>query len=187
MFAGAIALFGLTMILLAMAWFRQRTVARVGEATWLVAGGLALPAVTLVPLAIYGFAVGEKVFARPGQPDLTVEAIGRQWVWEFAYPEAGGIRTERVLHVPAGAQVDVRLSSADVIHSFWVPRLGGKTDAIPGHRNVIRISADRPGIYNGVCAEYCGPGHAVMEFAVEAHEPAVYADALRRAAGASPP
>ncbi|UXN74056.1 hypothetical protein N8D56_01640 [Devosia sp. A8/3-2] len=66
------------------------------------------------------------------------------------------------------------VTAADVIHSFWVPRLGGKIDAIPGRRNVIRLEADEPGIYWGICAEYCGPGHDTMMFRVEAHPLADY-------------
>jgi cytochrome c oxidase subunit 2 len=73
-----------------------------------------------------------------------------------------------VLAIPVGRPVDVRVTSTDVIHSFWVPRLAGKIDAIPGHVNVIRISADRPGVYRGQCSEFCGTGHATMDFRVEA-------------------
>jgi cytochrome c oxidase subunit 2 len=182
----SLALFAITMALLVLAWRGWRRLAALGENVWLIAGGLALPAVVLLPLAAYGLVVGERVFARPGAPDLTVDAMASRWTWEFGYPEAGGIRTQGTLHVPAGAKVDIRLTSLDVIHSFWVPRLGGKMDAIPGHANVLRISADKPGFYRGICSEYCGIGHAGMDFIVEAHAPEDYAQALRRAAGAQP-
>lgn len=82
------------------------------------------------------------------------------------------------VHIPAGQPVDIHLTSADVIHGFWVPRLGGKIDAIPGRVNVIRIEADRPGSYTGVCAEFCGTGHAHMHFRLIAHEPEDYAEIL---------
>lgn len=183
MLVASAILFGATMVLLALAWFRSRWLVRVPDGVWLAVGGVAVPVAVLTPLAVYGFVIGERHFARPGQPDLTVEAIAYQWAWEFAYPDAEGVRTAGVLHIPAGARIDVRLNSRDVIHSFWVPRLAGKMDVIPGHTNILRIVADRPGVYRGVCTEYCGPGHASMEFAVEAHEPAAYAEALRQAAG----
>jgi cytochrome c oxidase subunit 2 len=77
--------------------------------------------------------------------------------------------------------VDVHIRSEDVIHSFWVPRLAGKMDAIPGHVNVLRIQVDQPGVYRGVCAEFCGLEHATMSFEVRAHPGGDYANALREA------
>ena len=117
----------------------------------------------------------------PNPPGLLrVEARPQQWVWEFRYPGVEGATTG-TLHLPAGRPVDVAVIGTDVIHSFWVPRLGGKIDAIPGHVNVIRLSADRPGTYGGVCAEFCGTGHADMAFTVIAHPPETYAPALAEA------
>ncbi|MGR3451631.1 MAG: hypothetical protein ACU0HS_14460 [Paracoccus sp. (in: a-proteobacteria)] len=80
--------------------------------------------------------------------------------------------TQGVLYVPAGRPFDVAITSSDVIHSFWVPRLGGKMDAIPGHRNVHRLMANAPGTYEGLCAEFCGLGHSFMNFNVVAYDPA---------------
>src|SRR3546814_2360781 len=74
------------------------------------------------------------------------------------------------LHIPVGEPVTLELESADVIHSFWIPRLSGKLDMIPGRRNVMRIQADKPGVYAGQCAEYCGGPHALMGFVVIAHQ-----------------
>jgi cytochrome c oxidase subunit 2 len=76
------------------------------------------------------------------------------------------------MHIPAGQQVDVRLTSADVIHSFWVPRLGGKRDVIPGHETRIWFTADSAGVYLGQCAEFCGLAHALMKMEVVVDEPA---------------
>jgi cytochrome c oxidase subunit II len=77
--------------------------------------------------------------------------------------------------------------SSDVIHGFWVPRLGGKIDAIPGHVTVVRLLADRPGRFGGLCAEYCGPGHPDMSFVVEAHDAAEFAAQVARAASGTAP
>jgi cytochrome c oxidase subunit 2/cytochrome aa3-600 menaquinol oxidase subunit 2 len=101
-----------------------------------------------------------------------VGAEGRQWAWRFTYADAPNRVTASVLHIPAGRPVDVEVTSADVIHSFWVPRLAGKLDAIPGHVNVLRIEADAPGDYAGVSSEYSGPGYTDHGFTVRAHDEA---------------
>ena len=94
---------------------------------------------------------------------------GRQWAWTFRYPEQGGAETTAVLHLPAGTPVDIVVTSDDVIHAFWVPRLAGKIDAMPGHVNLLRIQADTPGRYEGLCNEFCGLDHAEMRFDVIVH------------------
>src|SRR5690606_16445543 len=78
-------------------------------------------------------------------------------------------------HIPAGRPVALELESADVIHSLWIPRLGGKLDMVPGRRNILRLQADRPGVYAGQCAEFCGGPHALMGLVVVAHTPADFA------------
>ena len=118
---------------------------------------------------------------RPNSGALVVEAVPRQWHWTFRYP--GGQQTVDLLHLPAGRPVDVRVTGTDVIHSFWVPRLGGKVDAIPGHVNVLRLQADRAGSFGGVCAEFCGVGHTDMRFTALAHEAPDFDAALAAAAG----
>ena len=129
---------------------------------------------------VNAFVLGERLVARPGSAEpLRLEAEGRQWQWTFRYPEAGGLVTVDTLHIPAGREIAFTVTSADVIHSFWVPRLGGKIDAVPGHRNTIRLRADRPGRYGGACAEFCGIGHTAMRFTVVAHPAADYDAALR--------
>src|SRR5690606_37765736 len=98
------------------------------------------------------------------------------WQWRFSYSDSPGVApTEGILHIPAGKTVEVAVVSSDVIHSFWIPRLGGKIDAIPGHTTYIRLRADRPGRFGGICSEYCGTGHAAMHFEVRAHAPEDYA------------
>ncbi len=97
------------------------------------------------------------------KPDLLV--IGHQWWWEVRYPKTGVI-TANEIHIPVGAQWLVALESADVIHDFWVPRLGPKMDAVPGHPNRLWLEADKTGSYLGTCSEFCGAQHAQMHFLV---------------------
>jgi cytochrome c oxidase subunit 2 len=96
------------------------------------------------------------------EPDVVV--IGHQWWWEARYHD--GAVTANEIHIPAGKDVLVRIEAEDVIHDFWVPQLGRKMDAIPGHPSSIWIQADRPGTYLGACAEYCGTEHAWMRIVV---------------------
>ncbi len=107
---------------------------------------------------------------RDTPPDaMQVEVVGHQWFWEFRY-DSGVIVTD-YLRIPAGTPVELVITSKDVIHSFWVPQLGGKMDAIPGHTNTTWFEADRPGVYPGQCAEFCGLEHYAMLFDVEAMPP----------------
>ncbi len=188
MLAGAALLFGLVMVLLWLGFRRTAPLARVPEHSWLLIGGLVLPALVLTPLTVAGFILGERVFAPAEAAALRVEATGHRWRWTFAYPDAPpGPSTPDILHIPAGQAVEVLVASTDVIHSFWVPRLAGKIDAIPGRVNRIRLQAEQPGTYQGVCAEFCGTHHAEMGFLVIAHAPADYPAALAAArAGIAP-
>lgn len=188
MLAGATAIFVATSAVLALGWTRPGIFGTRSSRILVVWGGLILPSVVLVALVFSAFVLGERLVARPGSAEpLRLEAEGRQWQWTFRYPEAGGLVTVDTLHIPAGREIAFTVTSADVIHSFWVPRLGGKIDAVPGHRNTIRLRADRPGRYGGACAEFCGIGHTAMRFTVVAHPAADYDAALRlAAAGAAP-
>jgi cytochrome c oxidase subunit 2/cytochrome aa3-600 menaquinol oxidase subunit 2 len=174
--AGATVIFLFVMALLAAALLRRRdqpvqndaTQNSTGEKVWFWGLGLAFPAVTLAALTAYGLVMGERLLPRASPEVVTVGAEGRQWVWTFRYADAPGRATEGVLHIPAGRPVDVEITSADVLHSFWVPRLAGKLDAIPGHVNVLRIEAEAPGDYAGVSSEYNGPGYRDHAFTVRA-------------------
>ncbi|HTX80214.1 MAG TPA: cytochrome c oxidase subunit II, partial [Longilinea sp.] len=97
--------------------------------------------------------------------------IGHQWWWEFDYPDLG-IVTANEMVIPTGTPVQITLTSVDVIHSFWIPQLAGKTDVIPGQTNHMWISADQPGTYDGQCSEFCGMEHALMRDRVIAVTPA---------------
>lgn len=101
----------------------------------------------------------------PPADALPVKVIGHQWWWEFQYPTLG-VTTANELVIPVGRPVRAIVTSADVIHSFWVPQLGGKMDAIPGRENVLWLQADVEGTYYGQCAELCGISHANMRVRV---------------------
>ena len=113
---------------------------------------------------------------------MTIKAEGKQWVWSFQYPSDQKFQLKdktylsqpQELHIPAGQKVKIELHSQDVIHSFWVPLLGGKKDAVPGRNTALWIQADRPGTYPGQCYEFCGTGHGDMLITVVAHNPADY-------------
>lgn len=110
--------------------------------------------------------------ARPAStPALTVNVTAYDWWWKVEYGNADSAQhviTANEIHIPTGVPVEIRLQSADVIHSFWVPLLAGKTQAIPGQINKQWIQADKPGVYHGQCSTFCGSQHANMAFEVVA-------------------
>lgn len=185
MCTGAIALLVLVTALALYAALRRRNgPTRVSPRALLIGGGLALPVTVLTALLGWGVGAGHALLPlASAEPVFVVEVTARQWVWHARYPAHPQAATEaNRIDIPAGRPVDVHVRTEDVIHSFWVPRLGGKIDAIPGRVNVLRLRADAPGIYRGVCAEFCGTGHPAMGFAVHAHAP----EALAARLGASP-
>jgi cytochrome c oxidase subunit II len=187
MLAGAVVLFALVMALFALA-IRGPDWGAASPARWIVLGGLCLPAVVLTPLVAYALITGERLLPRQAAEPIRIEAEGRQWNWTFRYPGYGGIKTEGVLHLPAGVPVDVAVTSVDVIHAFWIPRIAGMIDAVPGHTNLLRVQADAPGRYQGICNQFCGLGHSLMRFDVIVHPAAEFAAAIARpdAAGKAP-
>jgi cytochrome c oxidase subunit II len=148
----------------------------------LVVGGLILPTTSITVLLAIGIPAGHTMLPLPPADGriVRIDVTGHQWWWEVTYP---GTRVRLVdeLHMPAGVPVDIHIATADVIHSFWVPRLGGKMDAIPGRRNVLRLLADEVGTYRGSCAEFCGLGHAHMTFLVHVHSRDDFVDWLEAA------
>jgi cytochrome c oxidase subunit 2 len=182
MLVGAAVLFALVMALFVLVIRRPGWGSSVSPGRWIVLGGLVLPALVLPPLVAYALIAGERLLPIAGGAPSRIEAVGRQWVWTFRYPNHGGVETRNVLHMPAGTPVDIWVSSEDVIHAFWIPRFAGKIDAVPGHVNRLRIQADRPGRYAGQCNEFCGVGHAGMRFDVIVHRPEDFSAALARAA-----
>lgn len=139
---------------------------------WIIIGGLVLPVIGILALLGFGIPIGYRMLPLPvaGPAPLRIDVTGHRWWWEVRYPDAGVV-LKNELHLPAGEPVDVHLTSADVIHSFWVPRLAGKLDMIPGRVNVLRLEADAPGHFRGQCSEFCGLGHAHMILSVQAHTP----------------
>src|SRR5204862_229399 len=119
-----------------------------------------------------------------GDPSaLYVKVTGHQWWWQASYQDPSPSRqfeTANEIHIPVGRPVVFIVTSTDVIHSFWVPRLSGKIDLIPTHENTIWVRADKPGTYRGQCAEFCGLQHAHMAVLVVAEPPAQF-EAWRRA------
>lgn len=172
---GTVILLGV-MALVLFAFVKRRSGHGVASGPFLWGGGLAFPIVVLAALLVYALPAGQALLATGGDGVPRIEVEAAQWHWTARYPQGGA--STGVVHIPAGVPVEIAVGSADVIHSFWVPRLGGKIDAIPGRTNLLRIEADRPGVYEGVCAEFCGTGHAAMRFRVEAHAQEDYAGVL---------
>ncbi|MGH2471692.1 MAG: cytochrome c oxidase subunit II [Candidatus Limnocylindria bacterium] len=114
---------------------------------------------------------------------MTVKVQGVQWAWNFTYPDqqmfklkdGTTLQAGEQLDIPVGQKIKLELTATDVIHSFWVPNIGGKKDAVPGHTTTMWIQADQPGTYKGQCTEFCGDGHADMLITVVAHPPSDYA------------
>jgi cytochrome c oxidase subunit 2 len=146
------------------------------EIAWTVAPALIVIAVFVLTIRAQRTIDASAYSDQPGVP-LTVEVIGHQWWWEFRYPDLGiltggqGIATAGELVIPVARPVNLKITSVDVIHSFWVPELAGKTDAINGVINQSWLKADRPGAYFGQCAELCGASHANMRLVVTAVSP----------------
>lgn len=139
--------------------------------------GVAISAVPLLITLVWTMVALARVSGPPSNPALTLDVTGHQWWWEVRYnaPQPSEIfTTANEIHIPVGVPVLVRLHGGDVIHSFWVPKLTGKTDAIPGQTNLSWIIARIPGRYRGACQEFCGSQHANMAFEVVAQSQADY-------------
>ena len=147
---------------------RQRAVLA-GERTIRI-GGIAFPAVTLTVLLGYGLWLMRESPAIEMQSALRIEVTGEQWWWRLGYRDKAGsaFAEANEIRIPVGEEVEFELRSADVIHSFWVPSLGGKLDMIPGRINRLRLKAQRAGVYRGQCAEFCGGPHALMALEIVA-------------------
>ena len=136
----------------------------------LVGGAVGVSVVILFAFVLADFAVGRAQGATPGNV-MTIDVTGHMWWWEITYPDTAPqhvVETANELHVPVGVPIRIRLHSHDVIHSFWVPNLRGKKDAVPGYESSLWFVADTPGVYRGQCAEFCGHEHAKMALFVVA-------------------
>jgi cytochrome c oxidase subunit II len=167
LFAFGAAVFALVMVAV---WLSMRGAPRIRQALakerTIVALGIAFPSVTLTLLLAYGVFVTRAQITSDDANAMRIEVTGEQWWWRVAYGGVTPIASANEIRIPVGRPVAFTLKAADVIHSFWVPSLGGKVDMIPGRTTHLRLSAQRPGIYRGQCAEYCGGPHALMAFAV---------------------
>lgn len=170
-----VAVFGVVLLALYIALFGQaETRRRLGgrHTIWLL--GVAFPVIVLTVLLVWGLSLTSRIAAPARGEPMRIEVSGEMWWWRVAYLDVAGrpwLHDANELHIPVGRPIEIELRSADVIHSFWVPRLSGKLDMIPGRRNIIRIQADAPGVFGGQCTEYCGGPHALMGFVVVAHAP----------------
>lgn len=134
-----------------------------GSNGFIVAGGIVLPVLILTPLYFYSLTTSAGL--RMPEEALRIRVAGHMWWWEVRYPGSEVVLANEI-YIPVGRPVRLELTSTDVIHSFWVPRLNGKRDMIPGVENSFWIQADEAGIYRGQCGEYCGTQHANMAFEV---------------------
>jgi cytochrome c oxidase subunit 2 len=152
-------------------------------------GGVVFPCVTLTLLLGYGlWLMRVSISEARTDPDMRIEVSGEQWWWRVTYvlPDGQRVREANEVRLPAGRDVEFVLTSADVIHAFWIPGLGGKMDMIPGRTNRLRLTATRAGTYRGQCAEYCGGPHALMAKDVVVMQPAAF-EAWLAASPASQP
>ena len=185
MYGGAVIVTALVTALM-LAPFLRGGEGRPRRRAFLVGGGVLLPGITLTALLVYSANVANEMRGPAPDARLAVDATGHIYWWEITYrPREGGaaVVSANELRLPAGEPVEFYLRAADVIHSFWIPSLAGKTDMIPGLVNRMVIQADRPGVYRGVCAEYCGAQHALMAFDVVVMERAEFDAWLAREAG----
>ena len=173
-----LAVFVVFAAFLALGLFRRRTPAGPRPAdeptrafnAWIVGAGVVAPVIIIG--VVFGATVGamRRLTVTAPNDALEVEVIGHQWWWEVRYPDAGFTMANE-MHIPTGRPVAARLTSADVIHSFWVPALGGKLDLLPDRVNTLVLQADKPGEHRNRCAEYCGLQHTLMGMIVVAEPP----------------
>lgn len=149
----------------------------------IVGGGILVPTVALAGLLSYSLPL-MSLHRAPGD-GLTIRVVGEQWWWRVEYWPEGAetpIISANEMRLPSDERVDLVLTSHEVIHSFWVPALGGKTDMFPGRETSMSLRALEPGVYRGQCTEFCGASHALMAFEVEVMEPAAFDAWLEHAA-----
>jgi cytochrome c oxidase subunit II len=160
------------------------------ERRLIIGGGIALPLVLVFILMALNVAAGAAVQGHSGKPagvaladapDVEIEVIGHRFWWEIRYRNPEFV-TANELHIPVGRPVAISLTSIDVIHSFWVPQLHGKIDLTPGRTTYLVLEADRPGVFRGQCAEFCGIQHALMGFLVVAEVPELHEEWRQRQA-----
>jgi len=133
-----------------------------------IGGGVVFPTIVLAALLTYGLSILPELQRPAPAGSQVVEVVGVRWWWRVRYrlPDGGTVETANEIHLPADEAAEFKLTSEDVIHSFWIPSLGGKMDMIPGRENRLKLFPTKVGVYRGVCAEFCGAAHAQMSFDV---------------------
>lgn len=167
---------GVVLISQYAARWKRETISEKAAGQLILWGGAIFPIVVLAALLTYALWLMPSLrpFARSAEASTRIEVVGHQFWWHVVYHRADGSKvvSANEIRLPVGERVEFSLTSADMIHSFWVPALGGKMDLIPGRTNRLSLLANRPGTYRGQCAEFCGTSHALMAFPVVAMEPA---------------
>ena len=189
------AIYVLVIVLLVVPMVRRRRAARQPSADddtaevpptlatrWIVGFGVVLTTVILIAALTMSVATMRALPRTAPAGSVVIDVVGYQYWWAAHY-QAEGVTVANEIHVPVGERVELRLTSADVIHSFWVPDLHGKLDALPDGINTLVIEADEPGVYGGECAEFCGLQHANMGMVVVAQPRARVRRLGRRPAG----
>ncbi|UOD31427.1 c-type cytochrome [Massilia violaceinigra] len=188
LFGGGALVFALVIVLTALGLGRRARTVR--PMAWIAGAGVAFPVAVLTVLLAWSTWRSGQMAAQTSQHATRIAVSANMWWWEVRYPNpAGGpdIVSANEIHMPTGSPVYLGLTASDVIHSLWVPALGGKMDMVPGRVTGLTLQADKPGVYRGQCAEYCGEQHARMALHVIAHAPADYAAWLARQARPAKP
>ena len=173
MFWTCSAVYVIVITALLVAIRRRRMDTRPGDGTLRtsVVTATGITVVILFGLLFASVVTGRAVASLGAAEALVIDITGNQWWWDVTYENPTPslqVKTANELHIPVGRQIRIQLKSNDVIHSFWVPNLHGKMDLIPGRQNLLWLQADKPGVYRGQCAEYCGLQHANMALTVVA-------------------
>jgi cytochrome c oxidase subunit 2 len=186
LFGAGLVIFLAVMALLGLSLRRHAAPLRPG--LWIAGGGIALPVLLLTGLLAWSTWRSAQLVPQASNNALAISVTARMWWWEVRYrdPASGReIATANEIRIPVGRTVYLGLNAADVIHSLWVPALAGKRDMIPGRVTGLTLRADKPGVYRGQCAEYCGTQHAHMALHVVALAPAEFEAWLQNQAQAA--
>nr|WP_244621813.1 cytochrome c oxidase subunit II [Mesorhizobium albiziae] len=191
LFCGAAAIWlGVVAALLYTARRRRKSLSEQSASRFILFGGAVLPSVTLAALLSYSLWLmpGLRPFGQAASAVLHVEVTGKQYWWHVVYRRSNGpvVVSANEIRLPVGQRVELTLASSDVIHSFWIPALGGKMDMIPGRTNRLSLLANKAGTFRGPCAEFCGTSHALMAFAVVTMEAQAFQEWLGTQARPSP-